>query len=297
MRPLAQREMTETTLPLAQKAAQLFAERGFDNARLEAELLLAHVLRVKRLDLYLQFERPLTNQELETFRALVRRRLKHEPLQYIMGSAAFRQLELQVDRRVLIPRPETEVLAGCAIAWSLARGGVARALDIGTGSGAIALSLVHEQAAANVVATDLSSDAIAVARANAQRAGLIERIEFRCGAGWEPVGTDERFDIVISNPPYIAEAERDTLQPEVRDWEPATALFAGDDGLAVVREIARGAPRHLSAGGLLALEVGMTQASAVADELRGQAAFQDVKVVRDLAGRDRVVTAVRKAEA
>ena len=108
--------MMETALPLAQKAAQLFAERGFDNARLEAELLLAHVLRIKRLELYLQFERPLTSTELETFRGVVRRRLKHEPLQYIMGTAAFRQLELEVDSRVLIPRPETEVLVGCVIA-------------------------------------------------------------------------------------------------------------------------------------------------------------------------------------
>lgn len=286
----------ETALPLAQKAAQLFTERGFENARLEAELLLAHVLHIKRLDLYLQFERPLTSHELETFRAVVRRRLKREPLQYIVGSAAFRHLELNVDRRVLIPRPETEVLAGCAIDWSRTQGGAARALDIGTGSGAIALSLVHEKAVAEVVATDLSEGALEVARSNAEQLGLATQVEFRPGAGWRPVGRDEVFDIVISNPPYIAPGERSGLQPEVRDWEPESALFAADGGAAVLREIAAGAPAHLRPGGLLALEVGMTQAQMLADELRATGNFDDVSVVRDLAGRDRIITAVRKAD-
>jgi release factor glutamine methyltransferase len=287
--------LVETVLPLAQKAAQLFAERGFESARLEAELLLAHVLELKRLDLYLQFERPLTQAELETFRALVRRRLKHEPLQYIMGRAAFRQLDLQVDRRVLIPRPETEVLVGRVITWARQKPAGLRALDIGTGSGAIALSLVHENAAGHVVATDISAEALAVARANAERLDCAGRLEFREGPVWEPIHSGEQFDIVISNPPYVAPAERDTLQPEVREWEPHAALFAEADGLAIVREIGAGAPRHLRAGGLLALEVGMTQAQQVADELRALEQFEDVEVMRDLSGRDRIVTAVRKA--
>lgn len=287
--------MMETALPLAQKAAQVFAERGFENARLEAELLLAHVLQIKRLDLYLQFERPLTSHELELFRAVVRRRLKHEPMQYIVGTAAFRHLELQVDPRVLIPRPETEVLAGCAIAWARQSGNARCALDIGTGSGAIAVSLVHERAVDRVVATDVSEDALALARTNAERYGLTEQIEFRAGSVWRPVGAAEIFDIVISNPPYVAEAERDTLQPEVRDWEPATALFAPAQGLAVVREIIDGASAHLRAGALIALEVGMTQARQVAAELGSTGAYENVEVTRDLAGRDRVVTAVRKA--
>jgi release factor glutamine methyltransferase len=288
--------VTETVLPLAQKAAQLLAERGFENARLEAELLLAHVLQVKRLDLYLQFERPLNNQELEAFRAAVRRRLKREPLQYIVGSAAFRHLELVVDRRVLIPRPETEVLVGCAIQWARQQGGVAAALDIGTGSGAIALSLAHEKAAARIVATDISEAALEVARGNAQRLELAGRVDFRAGPVWQAVHAGEVFDIVISNPPYIAPEERPSLQPEVRDWEPAAALFAEAQGLAVIREIAGGAPAHMRPRGLLALEVAPTQAQAVADELRAAGYFEDVQVVRDLAGRDRIVTAVRKAD-
>ena len=286
----------EVALPLAQKAAQLFGERGFDNARLEAELLLAHVLGIKRLDLYLQFDRPLTNDQLETFRSLVRRRLKREPLQYIVGTVQFRELELQVDRRALIPRPETEVLVGQAIAWAKRNGTARSALDIGTGSGAIALSLVHEQAVQTVVATDVSADALSLARANAERLGLADSVDLRCGALWAAVENGEKFDIVISNPPYVAWAERETLQPEVREWEPAAALFAESDGLSVVREIIHGAGRHLHGGGLLALEVGMTQASLVAEEVRALPAFSDVDVVRDLTGRDRVVTAVRKAE-
>ena len=273
----------------------MFAERGFESARLESELLLAHVLGIKRLDLYLQFERPLTNAELETFRALVRRRLKHEPLQYIMGRAAFRQLDLQVDRRVLIPRPETEVLVGRVISWASQQSAGQRALDIGTGSGAIALSLVHENAAERVIATDSSPEALEVARANAARVGCADRVEFREGSVWQPILSSEQFDIVISNPPYVAPAEEATLQPEVRDWEPHSALFAEADGLAVVREIIEGAPRHLRVGGLLALEVGMTQAQQVADEIRALGAYGDVEVMRDLSGRDRVVTAVRKA--
>ena len=286
--------MTEVALPLAQKAAQLFAERGFENARLEAELLLAHVLEIKRLDLYLQFDRPLTNQQLETFRAYVRRRLKHEPLQYIVGSVQFRELDLVVDSRVLIPRPETEVLVGVAVAWARGRAGDLKAIDIGTGSGAIALSLVHERAVQHVVATDVSPDALAVARSNAERKGLTGKVEFRCGSVWAAVGSGEEFDIVISNPPYVSVTERAGLQPEVRDWEPACALFADDDGLSVVREIV-GGWAGVRAGGLLALEVGMTQAQQVAREIEATHAFDEVKVVRDLTGRDRVVTAVRKA--
>jgi release factor glutamine methyltransferase len=287
--------VSETTLPLVQKAAQLFAERGFENARLEAELLLAHALGIKRLDLYLQFERPLTVTELESFRALVRRRLKREPLQYIVGSVGFRHLDLLVDQRALIPRPETEILVGCAIDWARTQTGALSALDIGTGTGAIALSLLHEKAAERVVATDISEAALGLAAQNAERTGLREGLEFRRGPTFEPIREGERFDIVISNPPYVSPAERESLQVEVRDWEPATALFAEADGLAIVREIIAAAPAHLRAGGLIALEVGMTQAQQVAQEMRALTAYENVGVVRDLTGRDRVVTAVRKA--
>jgi release factor glutamine methyltransferase len=350
--------VAETALLLARKAADLFAERAIEQPRLDAELLLAHVLRLSRLQLYLQFDRPVEDDELATFRALVRRRLRREPVQYIVGSAHFRELELAVDARVLIPRPETEELVGHVLdwAWALlggkpgkrhptetaegesgragerdtserdsgtvgqreqqlpADGGLSRsptvplsgaaegtsgagrrlvALDVGTGSGAIALSLLKEGPFERVVATDMSADALEVARGNATRLGLADRVEFRLGSLWQAVAPDEVFDVVASNPPYVAEPERAALAPEVREWEPAGALFAGDAGLDVLRPLIGGAAAHLRAGGLLALELGATQAAAVRALIDATSAFEASRVERDLAGRERVALAGR----
>jgi release factor glutamine methyltransferase len=281
--------VAEHALELAKKGAALLRERGFPQGRLEAELLLAGVLGLERLQLYLQFDRPVAEAELERYRGFVRRRLKHEPLQYILGETAFRHLRLQVDRRVLIPRPETEVLVGQVLAWGATRGGPLRALDIGTGSGAIALSLVAEGPFA-VLGTDSSPEALEVARANALLTGAGERLELRLGGVWEPVGPEERFDVVVSNPPYIARSEAATLPPEVSQWEPAGALFAGEDGLEVLRQIVAGAPRRLVPGGLLALEIGDRQGAAVTSMIEaGGSAWGAPRLVKDLAGRDRVV--------
>ena len=287
--------MPETAIPLAQKAAQLFQEKGIENARLEAELLLAHVFGIKRLDLYLQFDRPLTNAQLEEFRALVRRRLKREPLQYIVGKTQFRHLELKVDRRALIPRPETEVLVEQVVRFVKAReGGKASVLDIGTGTGAVALSIAHECPDASVIATDISEDALALARENASVAA--NKVEFRAGELWRAVRTGELFDVVVSNPPYVALSDRDGLQPEVRDFEPATALFGGNDGLDVLRPLIDGAVGHMKPGALLALEMGADQASAVSELVAATSSYENIQVVRDLAQRDRIVTAIRKGD-
>jgi release factor glutamine methyltransferase len=279
-----------TTLELSRQAAAVLQERGIENARLEAELLLASVLGLKRLDLYLQFDRPVAEPELERFRTVIRRRLRREPVQYIVGEAAFRNLVLHVDRRVLIPRPETEILVGEVLKWATTHG-PETALDIGTGSGAIALSLARESGLARIVATDASEDALAMARENAVRLGLADRIEFRPGETWAAVAPESRFDIIASNPPYVAEADRDTLEPEVREYEPAMALFAGPDGLAVVDAIVSGAADRLTAGGLLALEVGQGQASIVARRIADTGRFDDARIVDDLAGCARVVLA------
>lgn len=281
-------------MPLAQKAAQLFSERGIENGRLEAELLLAHVLGIKRLDLYLQFDRELTERQLEDFRGFVRRRLKREPLQYITGRAQFRELDLAVDRRGLIPRPETEVLVGEVVRFVKERALPLRLIDIGVGSGAIALSLAHECSGVAVVATDISEDAISLARENAVAVAVAGAVEWRLGGVWDAVAADDRFDVVVSNPPYIADAERAGLQPEVRDWEPSEALFAGVDGLDVVRALIGDAPRHMNDGALLALEIGMTQAAEVVLLMEATTSFEQIRVVRDLSGRDRIVTAIRK---
>ena len=264
-------------------------EKGFESPRLNGELLLAGTLGLKRLDLYLQFDRPLTPDELAEFKSRLRRRAKREPLQYIEGEAAFRDLRLRVDPRVLIPRPETELLVDEVLAWARGREGL-HALDVGTGSGAIALSLATEGPFARVVATDVSEGALEVARANLAAAAPGAPVELRCGAVYAPV-RGESFDVVVSNPPYIGEGERDALDPGVRDWEPAQALFSGESGLEVIRELVAGAPGILRPGGLLALEIGWTQADAVAELVRAVDGFSGPVVRRDLEGRDRIVTA------
>lgn len=262
--------------------------KEFEDARLNAEILLSGVLGLKRLDLYLQFDRPLRPEEIAEFKARLLRRAKREPLQYIAGSADFRELRLRVDRRVLIPRPETELLVGEVLAWASGRERPS-ALDLGTGSGAIALSLATEGDFQRVVATDASADALAVARDNVA-ALAPAAVELREGELFAPVG-GERFDVIVSNPPYVGEEERDALDAEVRDWEPPLALFAGTGGLEVIRALVAAAPDHLRPGGLLALEVGAAQGPAVAELIRDGGAFAEPRVRQDLAGRDRIVLA------
>lgn len=286
----------ERVLDVSRKAADVFAQRGFEQARLESELLLAGVLGLKRLDLYLQHDRPLSPDELELYRAAVRRRLRREPVQYILGTAAFRNLELQVDARVLIPRPETEQLAGAVLDWSKRHDRVGAVLDVGTGSGAIALSLAAEGGFEKVVASDISSDALAVARGNARRLEGCGRIEFREGSLFEVVRDGERFDVIVSNPPYVADAERADLPEEVVAHEPAGALFAGPDGLAVITAIIAGAPDRLKPGGLLALEIGAHQGPSVLDLLERTHGYVRPRVERDLAGRDRMALAETPAQ-
>lgn len=286
--------MVRTALELARQAGEFLGERGIENGRLEAELLLSGILGLRRLDLYLQFDRPVGEAEIERFRESVRRRLRHEPLQYILGEADFRKLRLRVDRRVLIPRPETEVLVGRVLDRTKGRTGLS-ALDIGTGSGAIALSLALEGGFDRIVATDSSAGALEVARSNAERCGVAGRIEFRLGDVWQAVGDDAEFDVVVSNPPYIADVERERLQPEVREWEPPSALFAGPDGLSVLSKIVDGALDRLGPGGLLALEIGADQAESVLARVRSHG-YHDPRIVNDLAGRPRIMLANRAAQ-
>jgi release factor glutamine methyltransferase len=225
----------------------------------------------------------------------VRRRVKREPLQYILGEVQFRELRLHVDPRVLIPRPETEVLVGEVLAWAEKGAGAGAAgltaVDIGTGSGAIALSLAKEGPFARVVATDVSANALGVARENAERNGLADRVEFRHGSLWDALEEGERFDVIVSNPPYVAESERGALQPEVAEWEPSEALFAPGDGLSVLAALVDGAPEHLRPGGLLALEIGLGQAQRLVERIESRGGYGTPRVVKDLAGRERVILA------
>ncbi len=199
-----------------------------------------------------------------------------------------------MDPRVLVPRPETEILVEEVLAWAAGRQrGDLTAVDLGTGSGAIALSLLREGPFARVVATDASEDALAVAALNARSTGLEERLELRHGSLFEPLGHGERFDAVVSNPPYVAEVEAAGLEPEVGVWEPGGALFGGPDGLAVLRAIVEGAGPFIHPDGLLALEVGAGQAGIVVTAVEARGGYDDVSVRRDLAGRQRVVLARR----
>ena len=275
-------------------SADYLEQKGVERARLDAEYLLAHVLGVGRLEMYLQHERPLEPAELDAFRPLLKRRAAREPLQYVLGRQAFRDLDLEVGPDVLIPRPETEQLVEIVLDWARARGGEElTALDIGTGSGAIALALLQEGPFARVVATDASAAALRVAGRNRDGVGALERLELRAGEYLEPIEPDERFDVIVSNPPYVAEGARASLAPEVADWEPAEALFAGTDGLDALRCIVADARRALRAGGLLALEIGDGQAEAVRALLREQGGYGVVRVHEDLSGKERVVTATR----
>ncbi|TVR61965.1 MAG: peptide chain release factor N(5)-glutamine methyltransferase [Gemmatimonadales bacterium] len=284
-----------SVLRLLRWSARYLTEKGVAEGRLDAEHLLAHTLGLSRLELYLQFERPLDPDELARFKPLLLDRARRRPLQYVLGRAAFREIEVQVDERVLIPRPETEELVGAVLArcreWG--RDGLS-AVDVGTGSGVIALSLLVEGPFRQVVAVDRSTDAVELARENARALGLADRVEFRVGHLLDPVGEGERFHAVVANLPYVAPDELEGLEPEVRDWEPEMALVAPDHGLSLLREVVRRSPHVLHPGGLLALEVGAGQADAVARAMDGEPALGAPLILRDLARQDRIVMATNE---
>lgn len=283
---------TWTVLRMMGWSGEYLQGKGIERGRLDAEYLLADLLGCGRLELYLQYDRPLTPAELAGFKKRLLRRAAREPLQYILGRTPFRDLDLLTDPRVLIPRPETEQLVDAVLEWARGRSDLS-ALDVGTGSGAIALSLAMEGPFGSVVATDLSAEALEVARGNldAHADGIPVPVAFRMGAGYEPLREGERFDLIVSNPPYIAEGEADALAPEIRDWEPEGALMAGPEGLDVLAVLVAGAAAHLEPDGLLALEIGEEQAARVGKLIEETGAFAQVRVVRDLAGKDRIVLA------
>jgi release factor glutamine methyltransferase len=258
--------------------------RGSRTPRLDAELLLGHALGLGRVALYTGFDRPLSERELDACRALVARRARREPVAYILGTWGFRDLELAVDARVLVPRPETELLVDRCL--RLLEGvPEPRVLDVGTGSGAVALAVAGERAGAAVVGVDSSAAALEVARANGDRLGLhVEWVESDLLAGV----AGRRFHLVASNPPYVSAAEVAGLDPEVREWEPRAATVAGETGLEVIERLVAAAPAALEPGGALALEVGAGQAEAVAD-LLARAGIAAGGVDADHAGIPRVV--------
>ena len=256
------------------------AARGSGRPRLEAERLLAHALGLERVELYMHLDRPLSVAELDDARALVRRRADGEPLQYVLGEWGFRRLTLRVDGRALIPRPETETLVERCL--TLLDGDDApRVLDVGAGSGAVALALADEHPGARVTAIDVSEDALSLARENAERTGIVvELLHHDLFAGLPGDG----WDLVVSNPPYVRDDELASLASEVLDWEPALALFDRGHTEALVRA----ATQALRPGGALAIETHEDGASGVA-ALLDREGYVAVRTTKDLAGRDRVV--------
>lgn len=263
-----------------------FEKQEIDAPRLTAELLLSHLLKVSRVKLYVDLDRPLQKDELAQYKALIVRRLAHEPTQYLMGHREFYGRSFKVDARVLIPRPETELLVE-AVLRAMPKEGASRVLDVCTGSGCVAISLAAERPRSSVWATDLMADALEVAHANAEALGVGPRVTFLQGDLFAAVPLGATFEVIVSNPPYVKSAELSTLQREVRH-EPRAALDGGADGLDLIRRIAADALPRLKRGGLLALEIGEDQGPATA-ALLTQAGFHEVRVEPDLERRDRMV--------
>lgn len=278
-------------LEVINKTTPFFEKHGVDSPRLTIELLLAHVLGKKRLELYLEFEREVDAAKLEVLRDLVRRRADGEPVQYITGEAEFHGLKFHVDRRVLIPRPETELLAETVLEDVASGADTAPVLvDLCTGSGCIAVTLAKRRPTATVYALDVSDDALAVARMNAERHGVEKIIRFFRGDLLEALPENAKADAIVSNPPYVATGDLAALPKEVRDFEPRLALEAGKDGLDVYGRIAAQAAGRLTSSGRLYLELGAGQRAAV-ECLLAAHGFGVVRVERDLQGHDRVLVA------
>lgn len=268
-----------------------FRARGMESPRLCAELLLAHALGCERIELYTRYELEPDAQALERFRRNVREAARGAPIAYLTGSKDFFSLNFEVCPDVLVPRPETELLVERAIHLARSASNAAlRILDVGCGSGCIAVALARNLPAAALFASDISEPALAVARRNAERLGVAARIEFRCGDLLAPWSADPPFDLIVSNPPYVGTLEADSLPASVRDFEPHRALFAGPDGLEVIRRLIDQAPPHLAAGGSLLCEMAWNQ-SAVVRELLDARGWRDIVVYRDHLNHERVVYA------
>lgn len=269
------------------KSATIRLEGGkIDTPRLDAEILLAHVLKWRRLSLYVDTDKTLPLEKILRFNELITRRLDGVPVAYLTGSKEFMGLTFAVNESVLIPRPDTEILAEGVGKYLRGLGGEVTFADLGTGSGAICISILKFVKTARAAAVDISAEALAVAKFNAIKFHVEDRVEFFCGDLFAPL-TGKTFNAIVSNPPYIPTRELDALQAEVRR-EPRLALDGGADGLNFYRRIISDAPRFLATGGLLAVEVGINQAAAV-KALMEAAGFVDVKIFKDLAGIERVV--------
>ena len=283
-----------TIVEALNRGAEFLTKKGVPSARLQTELLLAHLLKMPRMNLYLNFARELASAEADALRGMIQRRGQREPLQYITGSVSFCGLELTVNSNVLIPRPETESLAEQAWKFlaSLPGDPAPRALDLCCGSGCLAIAMAAHAAGALITAADISGGALAVARENTARHQLQGRLDLRQGDGFAALDSQVKFDLIVSNPPYIPSAEIETLDPEVRDFEPRGALDGGPDGADFQRRIAREAGAFLNPNGRVMVELEEESAENVRS-IFAASAWEIERVEPDLNGQPRILIARR----
>ncbi len=276
---------------------EYFTGKGIDSPRLSAEWLLCYVLGAKRIELYTQFNKVVGQEQLSQLHELVKRAGAHEPIAYITGKKEFYSLEFEITKDCLIPRPETELLVERAIEFLRTRNGEQFICDLCTGSGCVAIAIARNFANCRIVATDISDAALAVAEKNVAKHGLMNRIKLLQGDLFEPVIAGlgpAKFDLIVSNPPYVSEPEYEKLAPNVKDFEPKSALTAGKDGLDIIKKIIAGANQHLKPAGTLMLEIGNEQGNAV-HKLRETAGyFSTVKIEKCYSNLDRLAIAITK---
>ncbi len=281
---------------LLEVTSNYLREKGVDSPRLSAEVLLALQLKVDRVKLYLNFDQPLHEREIAAFRELIKRRLNREPIQYITGIQEFWSLDFSVGPQVLIPRPESELLMEQVVSLRdkdrLTKSRNLRILDLGTGSGILAIVIARELAEASVWASDVSAEALALARINARKHGVEERIEFLLSDMWQGLlDSSLVFDVIVSNPPYIPSDDISSLAPEIRDHEPRLALDGGEQGMFFIKEIIKEAPQYLNAGGWMLLEMDPEQTALAMALMDKNDDYAEKRLIKDYSGHDRVVMA------
>ena len=281
---------TWRVIDLIQWTTEYFERHDIPTPRLDAELLLGHIIQKNRLQLYLNFDMPVSRENLSEFREAIKKRAAHTPVSYLTNHKEFMSLDFYIDQRVLSPRPETEILVETILQQ---QEGECRLIDIGTGSGAIAVSLAVNRPDWEIVATDLSGEALEVARKNAVVHGCADRITFLQDDLFDPVKKlgNRCFDWIVSNPPYVSTEDFLMLPPDVREHEPEIALIAGCDGLSILRRIIADAPQFLPPQGTLILEIGYNQSRKIQELIKSDSEYATYQVIKDYSGMDRVIVA------
>jgi len=287
---------TWTIKKLLNWVTEYLAQKSIGSPRLSAEILLGHVMEMPRIELYTQFDKSVSKEQLDQLHDLVKRAGQHEPVAYLTGKTEFYSLELNVTRDCMIPRPETELLVQRAIEFLRTRTGAQFVCDLCTGSGCIAVAIARNFPDARIIATDISAAALVVAAENVEKHRLKDRVTLLCGDLFEPIVPQldvEKFDLIVCNPPYVSATEYEKLDRNVRDYEPKLALFAGVNGLDIYRRIVEKADQFLKPHAALMLEIGYAQASAIKELLEPTGAFTEIKIEKDLHNNDRIAVAER----